>query len=79
MIGLFTPFESHLDILRSSDISIIGSETVKGVDCYVLRFDPNLESLWRAAMQQGEVFEASMPAITEDVLQEVFTSFSVKQ
>lgn len=77
--GLLAPIESHLDLLELAEVSVIGSEKVKGVECYVLQLIPNLENLWETATQQTAALEMEMPAITEDVLQEVFTNYSVKQ
>jgi hypothetical protein len=76
---MLIPTESYLELLETADVAVIGSERVKGVDCYVLELTPNLEQLWATAMQQAEVAEMDMPSIAEDVLQEAFTSFSVKQ
>jgi len=45
----------------------------------VLELTPNLEQLWDTAMQQTEVVDMGISAIAEEVLQEAFTSFSVKQ
>jgi hypothetical protein len=77
--GVLLPIESHLDLLELADVSVIGSEKVNGVDCYVLELTPNLDDLWETARQQTPIFELEMPTIAEQVLDEAFTNFSVKQ
>lgn len=76
---MLTPIESHLGLLETADVSVIGSEKVEGVDCYVLQLTPDMEQLWETAMQQTEVAGMGMPAVAEEALQEALTNFSVKQ
>jgi hypothetical protein len=69
------------ELLRTSQADVIGSEKVKGFDCYILQLTPNLEQLCSLAMQNKIVeyifwwFDIS----PEDVPQELFSGFSVKQ
>ena len=70
--------ESQVELLEVAQVEVIGSETVGGIDCYVLQLTPDLEQLWQIVAQQAQVTgEAS--ALTEESLQEMFQSFSVKQ
>jgi len=70
--------ESQVELLEVAQVEVIGSETVGGIDCYVLQLTPDLEQLWQIIAQQAQVTgEAS--ALTEESLQEMFQSFSVKQ
>jgi len=69
--------ESQIELLEVAQVEVIGSEMVGGIDCYVLQLTPDLERLWQIAAQQARVKEAS--ALTEELLQEMFQSFSVKQ
>ena len=72
--------ESQIELLKTAQVNIIGSEKVSGVDCYVLQLVPDAEQLWKLAMQQAQVSEeAMMPDVTEELLKEIFRSFSVKQ
>ncbi len=73
------PVESHLDLLETADVSVIGSEKVKGVDCYVLKLTPDLEQLWSTATERTPWVWMYVPYVAEDILEEAFTSFSVKQ
>lgn len=79
MIEVLSPIESHLELLELAEVRVMGSEEVKGVDCYVLQLTPDLEQLWETVMQQTEAADMGVPTIAEEVLQEALTSFSVKQ
>ena len=71
--------ERQVELLQAADISVIGSEKIKGVDCYVLQLTPDLEQLWKTAMEEADPLDMGVPAIAEEVLREAFASFSVKQ
>jgi len=72
--------ERQVELLQSADISVIGSEKIKGVDCYVLQLTPDdMEQLWKTAMEEADPLDMGVPAIAEEVLREAFASFSVKQ
>ncbi len=66
---------SQVDMLKTAQVEVIGSEKVKGVDCYVIQLTPDIEQLWELMMEQtgGE-----LPDIPSEELQDVFRSFSVK-
>ena len=70
--------ESQIELLEAAQVEVIGSEKVKGVDCYVLQLTPDLEQLWQLAMQQAEL-AGEMPDVAEEFIEEMFRSFSVKQ
>jgi len=72
--------ESQLELLQGAQVEVIGSETVKGIDCYVLQLTPDMGQLWQTVMQQIQVAgEEILPEVDEIFLEEVFRSFSVKQ
>jgi len=72
--------ESQIGLLELAEVKVIGSETVRGVDCYVLQLTPGMEQLWQTVMQQAQVAgEEILPEVDEIFLEEVFRSFSVKQ
>jgi hypothetical protein len=72
--------ESQVEILKTVQAEVIGSEEVKGVDCYVLNLTPNIEQLWQIANEQSLLTnEEMLPDVAEELLQEMFESFSVKQ
>ena len=69
--------ESYIELLEAAQVEVIGSEKVKGVDCYVLQLTPDLETLWQMVMQQAQL-AGEMPAVAEEFIKEMFRSFSVK-
>lgn len=72
--------ESQIELLQGAQVEVIGSETVKGIDCYVLQLTPDMGQLWQTVMQQMQVAgEEILPEVDEIFLEEVFRSFSVKQ
>jgi len=81
-VEMLTLAEPQVELLQAAQVEVIGSEEVKGVDCYVLRVTPDMGQLWETAMQQatlGFVEEMRLPEFTEELLDEVSYSFSVKQ
>ncbi len=72
--------EPQIELLEMVQVKVIGSEKVKGVDCYVLQLTPDMEQLWQLAMQQsGVTGEEILPDVDAEIIQEMFQSFSVKQ
>ena len=73
--------ENHKELLKTAQVEVIGSEKVKGVDCYELQLTPEMTQLWQIAMRPaGEVVRGGiLSTVTEELLEEVFRSFSVKQ
>ena len=72
--------ESQVELLEAAQVEVIGSERVRGIDCYVLQLTPDMEQLWQLAMQQAAVTgEEILPTVAEEFLREMFRSFSVKQ
>lgn len=72
----------QVELLESAEVEVIGSEKVQGVDCYVLRVTPDMAQLWETVMQQATLGfggELGWPELTEELLDEAFYSFSVKQ
>lgn len=74
--------EPQLELLEASEVEVIGSESVKGVDCYVLRLTPDMAQLWATAGQQaamGFTEEMGWPSFSAEVLEQSSYDFSVKQ
>jgi outer membrane lipoprotein-sorting protein len=72
----------YLELLEASEVEVIGSESVQGVDCYVLQLTPDLAQLWETAGQQaalGFTEEMGWPDLSAEVLDAASPSFSVKQ
>lgn len=72
----------QLELLQATQVEVIGSETVKGVDCYVLRLTPNIKQLWDTIMQQATMGFGGglgLPEFTEEIFNEASYSLSVEQ
>jgi hypothetical protein len=82
IVEMMSLAEPQLELLEAAEAEVIGSELVKGVDCYVLRLTPDMKQLWDTIMQQATMsFEGGLglPNLTQEILDEASTSFSVKQ
>ena len=44
---------AYTDLLKTAPFEIIGSETIEGIDCYVVVLTPDMAQLWEMAAQQG--------------------------
>jgi hypothetical protein len=81
-IGMMSPVWSQLELLGTSEVEVIGSEEVKGIDCYVLQVTPaNMAQLWETGIQEitlglGGVLE--FLRFSEEILDSASISFSVK-
>jgi outer membrane lipoprotein-sorting protein len=74
--------EPQIELLQASEVEVIGSESVKGVDCYVLRLTPDMEQLWETAGQQaamGFTEEMGWPSFGAEVLEQASYNSSVRQ
>jgi hypothetical protein len=72
--------EPQLELVETAQVTLIGSEKVGSVDCYVLELVPDMEQLWEAMMAQGQAAgESAWPemSIGEDMPE--VDSFSAKQ
>ena len=47
--------ESQLELLESAEVKVLASETIEGIDCYVLQLTPDMDQLWQTVMQQAQV------------------------
>ena len=73
--------DNYKELLKTAQVKVIGSEKVKGIDCYVLQLTPEIAELYQTAMDPaGGMGRAGMLSpVPEELLQEMFRSFSVKQ
>jgi hypothetical protein len=72
--------ETYMELLETAQVEIIGSEKVKGIDCYVIQLTPEIAQLWQTLGAGG--FSGGVPGaptIPEELIQEVFSDFTVKQ
>ncbi|MGD9116310.1 MAG: hypothetical protein PVJ61_03920 [Dehalococcoidia bacterium] len=63
----------------STKAKVIGSETVNGVDCYVLEISPAEEHLWELFMQQMGMSGGTADDADDDLLKELVKHCSAKQ
>lgn len=67
------------ELLDAVEVNLIGSETIDGIDCYVLELIPDVDQLWQLAMQQSDIGgQGMLPSIDDELLSEMFQDFSVK-
>jgi len=72
--------EPQLELLESAEVTVLASETIEGIDCYVLQLTPDMDQLWQTVMEQAQATgEEILPEIEEAFLGEVFRDYSVKQ
>jgi hypothetical protein len=76
--GQVSQVESQMELLEAAQAKVTGSEVVSGIDCYVLQLTPDMAQLWQIVMRQAEL-AGEAPEVTEEQIQEMFRSFSVKQ
>ena len=79
MLKGMSGLDTYKELLETSQVEVIGSEKVKGIDCFMLQLTPEMAQLLQVAMGQGGMGGGGMPPIPEELLQEVFNNFSVKQ
>jgi outer membrane lipoprotein-sorting protein len=72
--------ETYMELLETAQVEVIGSEKVKGIDCYVIQLTPEIAQLWQTLGAGG--FSGGVPDVPtfpEELIQEVFSDFTVKQ
>jgi len=81
IIEMLSMTEPQIDLLQEAQVKVIGSEKVKGLDCYLLQLTPDKKQLWEAISQQAEFgnLALSYSKVREELLSEMFIDFSVKQ
>lgn len=65
-------------LIKTAEITVLGSEIVNGVDCYVVEVVPDADQVWELVMQQSDVAGETLPDIADEVIRDMFDSFSVK-
>ena len=73
-------YDSYQELLKTAQVEVIGSEKVKGVDCYVLRLTPDMAQLYQTATDPSGGMGAGgrVPPLPEELVEDVFASYSVK-
>ncbi|MBL7165249.1 MAG: hypothetical protein ISS55_02035 [Dehalococcoidales bacterium] len=71
--------EPQIELLQAAVVSVIGTDTVRGVDCYLIEVAPDPEQLWELFMEWSQVTSQELPEVEEDSMKEIVEGFSVKQ
>jgi hypothetical protein len=81
MMTAVSGLKNYIELLKTAQVEVTGSEQVKGVDCYMLQLTPAVPELYQTAMNPvGGVGQAGMLApVPEELLEDMFRSFSVKE
>ena len=66
-------------ILEEAEVTLIGSEKIRGIDCYILEIIPNEEKLFDAVYQETFITGEQVPTLTEELIRELIKNASVKQ
>ena len=80
MHGQMTQVEDQVDLLRLSEVKLIGTETVAGKVCYVLELVPNPDALWEFVSQKMAATGVPVPTLEEETnIRDIARNYSVKQ
>jgi hypothetical protein len=79
MLAEMDQVESLTALIETAEITILESEVVNGVDCYVVEVVPDADQLWEYISQQllfvGE--EIEMPDIAAELIRKMYDNISV--
>jgi len=80
MMTAVSGIKNYIELLKTAQVKVIGSEQVNGVDCYILQLTPEMAELYQTAMNPVGGGQAGMLAsVPEELLEDMFRSFSVKE
>ena len=80
MHGQMTQVEDQVDLLRLSEVKLIGTETVAGKVCYVLELVPNPDALWEFVSQKMAATGVPVPTLEEEtIIRDIARNYSAKQ
>jgi len=72
--------DTQVDMLEVVYVEITGSEMIEGVECYILKLNPDIEQLWQLVMQQSSLTgEEMLPEIDIELYQDIFKDFHMRQ
>ncbi len=79
-----TKLDTDVAILEEAEVAVVGSEKIRGIDCYVLEIIPSEERLLDATTQGASIAEEQFLAIfieeyIEELIGELIEDASVKQ
>lgn len=77
--GEMNQLEPQLEMLELAELEVIGSETIDGTECYVLRVVADEEQIWELVMQQMNTVGGEIPEIEEEFMKDIWRDVSMKQ
>ncbi len=73
----------QIEMLQAVQVEVVGSEEVKGVDCYILNFTPDIGQLLQLAMERallsGEELNLLDMGKQVELYKDAFKDYSIKQ
>ncbi len=70
---------SPQELLEVADVTIEGSEKIKGVDCYLLNLTPDAEKIWQRADEMAqEAGEAIPTEFDREILDRIISGISIE-
>jgi len=70
---------TDIAILEEAEVTLIGSEKIRGIDCYVLEISPSEEKLFDTVYQETFIIGEQISILTEELIRELIKNTSVKQ
>ena len=66
-------------LIETAEITVLDSETINGVDCYVVEVVPDADQLWQYLSQQLQLAgdEMEMPDIAGEIIRKMYDNVSV--
>lgn len=77
--GEMNQLQPQVDMLSMAELEVLGSETINGTDCYVLRIVADEELIWELVMQQMNTVGGEIPEIDEEFMKDIWRDISMKQ
>jgi hypothetical protein len=73
------PVESLIALIETAEITVLDSEKVNGVDCYVVEVVPDADQLWEYVSQQLQFMgdELEMPDSMGELIRKMYDNVSV--
>ncbi len=71
--------DSEVALLETAEVTLIGSEKIRGIDCHVLQMVPDEEKLFEMISQEASIQGEQLPILTEELFEELIKNALVKQ
>jgi len=77
--GEMTQVDSQVAILETGEVTLSGSEKVRGVDCYMLQIIPDEKELVKMVFQETSIQGEQSTFLTDEIIEELVENALVKQ